>query len=307
MKKIYSILFAMLLAFVGTGSAWGQLSLEPGAKYYLMYSEKYVCSANWGGLDLTEDINEAEQFDIADVGMGMFTFTCSKGAIMFDGIDYVYGDEADQIEIVGNNDAFGMVFITGYLTYNSYFYTDEVEDKNFHIVAIGGATPSNVIATVNIGLYDSSTYARYATFYSENAWMVPEGGKYDDVLVCAVSALNDKDIVLTQFAKSGDVVDGGVAVILKMTNEKVVTINEAADASQAKSPVENLLIGSEDGEEFNDANHTYYIFQKKVKSRDFIGRQAMRMVVVWLALLTRLFSQFTEAIRLMDSPSVLRK
>lgn len=145
MKKFYSLLFTMLLAFVGAEGAWGQLSLEDGAKYYLKYNTQYVYKdVTFGVAGLTDDESQATKFVIVNTVMG-YTFTSDEGSLAIDSYDCVFSDTPEYFDIFNSNESFSIGYITSYLTkMGDYVSVDTDEDTSWSIEKVGGAPTETI-------------------------------------------------------------------------------------------------------------------------------------------------------------------
>lgn len=263
MKKFYSLFVAIFLLFIGAGTAAAQLTIEPGTKYYLMYGDKYVCeSMNFP--DLTDDIASALQFTI-EYDAGSYVFNCSKGYLESDEVDALKFGSLDYFDISGTNDSFDIYCSYGYITTFSslYFEFQNTSDTNFHIVpVVGGSGDSNVITSVTTAL-DGGNHHHYATFYSSEAWLVPEGGRYDNVEVYVISEVDaNNNLVEVKVAETGQVVPGECAVLLRTINEQTFTIKKSSE-TPVTITANNLLKGTDvDTPNIHADGYVYYILSK---------------------------------------------
>lgn len=147
MKKIYSLFLTMLLAFFSAGSAWAQLSLEDGAKYYLKYGTQYVYKdAMMGIASLTDEEFQATQFVIVYTSGVGYTFTSDEGSLAIENIDCVFSNSAEWFDIYGSNENFSIGYINSYLTdLGGFVSLGTDEDASWSIEKVGGAPIETII------------------------------------------------------------------------------------------------------------------------------------------------------------------
>lgn len=232
MKKIYSLLFAMLLAFVGAGSAWAK-TYESGTVDVALLNEGDI--VNYGVILTNEDdwyvyaYESLSAFEADPDGMDM-------SAMIFD-FPYTVGTDFPS----GTN--FEVRF-----------------NPNFDYCLVAQGTSANEIASVTFSLADNGYY--FASFYSSEAWEVPAADKMESLKVYVVSQIDGDELTLTQIAESSDVVAGGIPVLLKSATERNVTINKSDATPNVTYAGTNYLVGSDGELTFSDKGNTYYILSR---------------------------------------------
>lgn len=235
MKKIYSLLFAMLLAFVGAGSAWAR---------------------TYGNGDIVND------YDLNDGDIVCYGATIVINWEDFYGIKILdsEGNEADYIcdnYTIGEGTKYNNFFNaeTQFVVYKNY--------DDFEIVLTAKEQDNNnEIATITFKLYDITSNAYYASFHSDEAWEVPTGDKGHDTEVLVITEIDGNELSTTTIARSGDIVTGGVPVLLKSASERTVKINKSSETPTVNYTGDNLLVGSDDEQTFDNSNYVYYILSK---------------------------------------------
>lgn len=263
MKKFYSLLFIMLLAFVGAESAWGQLSLEDGARYYLKYGTQYVFKdVGYGGIAaLTADKDEASKFDIETSWMGT-TFTANEGALSVDVFNCLFDTEPEGFIVEGNNDSFSIQYFS-----NNLYITIEMDmlsvsgdspDSNWRIEKVSNSSdldPGTTTPTsYQVNILGQGEDGYYGTFYADKACEIPEG--YTAYVVSSVSngAVELNHIVSGNDVK-GNVLAANTPVIIKGNQG---TIELPVSKSNGSSASTNLLAGSLENGSDNEAGFYYY-------------------------------------------------
>lgn len=266
MKKFYSLFVAIFLLFIGAGTAAAQLTIDPGTKYYLKSGEKFVYDDD-GCANLAENIEDAAQFVICNTGMG-YTFACEALSLNIDTEcgDVIFESDPEYFDVSGTNSSF-----TLYSSYKGKYIgnygvlsaMDDDPSMYFSIVPVGGGSgDSDIITSVTTAL-DGGDHHHYATFYSSEAWLVPEGGRYDNVEVYVISEVDaNNNLVEVKVAQTGEVVPGECAVLLRTINEQTFTIKKSSE-TPVTITANNLLDGTDDPtDNIHEDGYVYYILSK---------------------------------------------
>lgn len=216
MKKIYSLFLLMLFAIVGAGQAWAK---EYKAEAYVAYSDLCIGDILHFGATIKND-------DFADCFIDYFS-SYEKFEDGLSATTQYYSYESFVVnEAIFITEKTGENFYHGEKVYKvvdkEVYHGDNYDEYYFSIVPC-------VEAKCSVSGLSGTDY--YGTFYSDKAWIVPEG-------VSAYTVSNN--LLLNEIATEGEAVAARTAVILKgNTYNDYVAISNSTQSPQE----ENLLCG----------------------------------------------------------------
>lgn len=253
MKKFYSLLFTMLLAFVGAEDAWGQID---DGNYYLKHKEtgQYLCDDVY--LSLTDNKSAAAIFTVyKDMGYYVFKTGDNYLSVPQSGIPEI-SELEDYFTLDGSIDQFTIFcfYSNNYLiNYDGYLYTgNPLEYWTLETVDDDpGTTP---VSPYQVDVMGHGEDGYYGTFYADKACEIPEG--YTAYVVSSVSngAVELNHIVSGNEVK-GNVLAANTPVIIKGNQG---TIELPVSKSNGSSASTNLLAGSLENGSDNEAGFYYY-------------------------------------------------
>lgn len=201
------------------------------------------------------------------------------------GLPDIIGDyaRASVIEFKPYNEYLGTIFANGDFSYewdeaardgdgnpqgntgkNIYQYNIERYTSNIlnHLLETAPAnwTYTTTKAPINV---DGKGTTYWSTFYASNNRLLPEG-----VTAYAVKSNNDGRAQLVKVADGGQVIPGGQGYLLSTANENGFRLNPS-DGEAVAAPAENLLMGSDEAQTFDEAGYKYYILGQSGKDFGF--------------------------------------
>lgn len=194
------------------------------------------------------------------------------------GLPDIIGDyaRASVIEFQPYNEYLGTIFANGDFSYewdeaardgdgkpqggtgkNIYQYNIERYTSNIlnYLLETAPAnwTYTTTKAPINV---DGKGTTYWSTFYASNNRLLPEG-----VTAYAVKSNNNGRAQLVKVADGGQVIPGGQGYLLSTANENGFCLTPS-DGEAVAAPAENLLMGSDKAQTFDDAGYKYYILGK---------------------------------------------
>lgn len=194
------------------------------------------------------------------------------------GLPDIIGDyaRASVIEFQPYNEYLGTIFANGDFSYewdetardvngnpqngtgkNIFQYNIERYTSNIlnHLLETAPAnwTYTTTKAPINV---DGKGTTYWSTFYASNNRLLPEG-----VTAYAVKSNNNGRAQLVKVADGGQVIPGGQGYLLSTANENGFCLTPS-DGEAVAAPAENLLMGSDKAQTFDDAGYKYYILGK---------------------------------------------
>lgn len=194
------------------------------------------------------------------------------------GLPDIIGDyaRASVIEFQPYNEYLGTIFANGDFSYewdetardgngnpqdgtgkNIYQYNIERYTSNIlnHLLETAPAnwTYTTTKAPINV---DGKGITYWSTFYASNNRLLPEG-----VTAYAVKSNNYGRAQLVKVAEGGQVIPGGQGYLLSTAKKNGFCLNPS-DGEAVAAPAENLLMGSDEAQTFDEEGCKYYILGK---------------------------------------------
>lgn len=252
MKKFYSLLLTMLLAFVGAGSAWAQID---DGNYYLKHKESglYLNDETYPALQENKDA-AAVYYIYNEMGEYVFETNGKFLGLNKDGYPTISADK-EWFTIDGTIDNCTI------RTYNNSYLINVWEcldlgqaPEYWTLEAVADEPGTTNPTSYEVKIFGHGEDGYYGTFYADQACEIPSG--YTAYVVSNVSnGTVELNYIVSGNDVKGNVLRAGTPVIIKGNQG---TIEMSVSKSQGSSVSTNLLAGSLEEGSDNEAGFYYY-------------------------------------------------